>query len=405
MNVPFHGNLWRTLGLILAMAGFFAVVPHPFAADPIATQPLGAGAVFETLQIASGTVYRDVKVRSVNNRTLMISHAGGLAAVRLRDLPRDLQIAFGYSAEAEAAADAMLRQAQALQQKRIEEQLVLKKRSRQAASDSSEFDQLLQRFGRPVELTAGVDLRPRFFELALNVKNQGRRPSCAIFAIVSALEYQNALLSGRVERFSEEYLLWATCKTLNRAPRARPDMPAGADEESPENLDNADEGFALSEVVTALRAYGIPLQESLPYSFLSTAPTPEVMEEARNRRRVSVVALPGHDRSMVLANLIHALHAGVPVAVGMRWPAGRTMNTSYLNAQIPRDQGGHAVTIVGYENKTGAIGDTVFIFKNSWGAKWGAAGFGYATYRYLFNNLTDTALLEVSMGNDKSSGK
>ena len=56
---------------------------------------------------------------------------------------------------------------------------------------------------------------------------------------------------------------------------------------------------------------------------------------------------------------------------------------------------GHAVTIVGYENKTGAIKDTVFIFKNSWGVKWGAGGYGFASYDYLERNLAETALLEV----------
>jgi len=214
------------------------------------------------------------------------------------------------------------------------------------------------------------------------------------------------MLTGRAERFSEAYLLWATCRTLNRAPRARPDETGGGatDAENIDNLDVVDEGFALSEVVTALRAYGIPLQESLPYSFARDAafkdPPRDVMDQARNRRRVSVIPLPGHDQSTLLANLIQALHANMPVAVGMRWPAARAIHGNYLNAQKPRDGSGHAVTIVGYENKTGAIADTVFIFKNSWGAKWGAAGYGLVSYRYLFNNLMETALLEVGLGND-----
>jgi C1A family cysteine protease len=60
--------------------------------------------------------------------------------------------------------------------------------------------------------------------------------------------------------------------------------------------------------------------------------------------------------------------------------------------------GGHAVTVVGYENKTGAIADTVFVFKNSWGIRWGSGGYGYATYAYVLKNLTDAVLLEVAAG-------
>lgn len=387
--------------IVTASAGWFSLAPDSIlhAAEPAAAS-LGIGASFETLSVGAST-YRHVEVRSVNERTLMISHAGGLAAIRLRDLSPELQQAFGYNPDTEALAEAKLKASQVTQQKRISEEAA-KRSSRATTAGNARFEQLLQNFGRAPELQPLVDLRPKFFELSLNAKNQGPRPSCAIFAIVSALEYQNATLTGQAERFSEEYLLWATCKTLNRAPRARPDAAAEPVGDGAEDYDSTDEGFALSEVVTALRAYGVPLQNSLPYSFARTTalkdPPREVMEEARHRRQVSVLPLPGHDQSTILANLIQALHAGIPVAVGMGWPPGRALKGNYLNAQKPRENSGHAVTIVGYENKTGAIADTVFIFKNSWGARWGAAGYGFVSYRYLFNNLNDTAVLDVALG-------
>lgn len=384
---------WLALVALLA----FAPAARPAGAEKAAPR-LGAGAVFETLTAGSNT-YHGVEVRSVNDRTLMISHDKGLAAVRLRDLSPELQQSFGYRADAEALAETKLQESQATQQKRTAGDAV--KRSVKSVPGAMGFEQLLQNFGSPLQLQPLVDLRPKFFELSLNVKNQGARPSCAVFAIVSALEYQNALLTGKAERFSEEYLVWATCRTLNRAPRARPEATAAASQ-SADDSDPIDEGFALSEVVTALRAYGVPLQESLPYSFARTAtlkdPPREVMELARNRRQVSVLPLPGRDRSTVLANLVHALNAGVPVAVGMAWPAGRGFRGNTLNAQKAGETTGHAVTIVGYENKTGEIADTVFIFKNSWGVRWGAGGYGFASYRYLFNNLSDTAVLDVAPG-------
>lgn len=380
-------------GLLLAAAGFL------FAADPV-TPRLGAGATFETLQAGKST-YQKVQVRSVNARSLMISHAGGIASVRLRDLSPELQAAFGYDANSEAAAESALKNAQArAEQTRAKEtQARAEADAKKPTAAATQIDNLVKKFGVAPELRPSVDLRTKYLDLGLTVKNQGARPSCAVFAIVSALEFQNAELTGQPQRFSEEYLSWATCKTLNRAPRISVEAAAAADIDNVDAREIDDEGFALSEVVTALRAYGIPLQSRLPYTFGRTNavadPPPEVIEEARSHRRVSVFGLPGRDQTARLANLLHALNEGVPVPVGLAWPSARSVRTGYLNTQRPLPNGGHAVTIVGYENKTGVLTDTVFTFKNSWGVRWGVGGFGYATYTYLFNNLQDAAVLEV----------
>ena len=296
---------------------FFAVALlvgaiHLAAADPVAPVKLGAGATFETLS-AGKTIYQNVKVRSVNARTLMISHAGGIASVRLRDLSPELQAAFGYDPSSEASADNALKEAQA----RAEQSLAKESQTRAAADAKGtatvgKFERMLQSFGQPPEIRPKVDLRPKFFELELNVKNQGPRPSCAVFAIVSALEFQNAQLTGQAERFSEEYLVWATGKTLHRAVSNVKIEIKNDDGQTTQLIEPGDEGFALAEVVTALRTYGVPLQSAMPYSFARAAadaePPPEVINEARSRRRVSVVALPGRDQPTRLANLVQALN-------------------------------------------------------------------------------------------------
>jgi hypothetical protein len=371
---------------------------------PVAPARLGVGATFDTLP-AGKVTYRHVQVRAVNARTLTITHAGGLASVRLRDLPPELQAAFGYDPAADAAAEAALQHAQQQAAQARARENAAKAAARAASSGNAQFDRLLESFVRPPEIRPLVDLRPRFVELALNVKNQGPRPSCAVFAIVSALEYQNAQLTGRPERFSEEYLLWATCKTLNRV--SRTPASAAGDPGGAEPADPGDEGFALAEVVTAVRTYGVPLFDAMPYTAARASdisPPPELIAQARAHRRVSVFALPGRDPVARTANLIHALNAAVPVAVGLRWPQFRTLRAGFLSEQEPLPGAGHAVTMVGYQNKTGALADTVFIFKNSWGARWGAGGYGYATYAYVAKNLEDTALLEVEPG-DATGGK
>jgi hypothetical protein len=372
---------------VFAVAGFAAP-----AAD--APAKLGVGSNFETLQ-AGAITYHHAQVRSINARSMMIIHDGGLSSVRLKDLPPELRAAFGYDPKADAALDAAQQEAAQKLAKENES-----KPSPRKSRGAAQFESLLQSFGQPPEIRPEVDLRPQLLDLALNVKNQGPRPSCAVFAIVSALEFQNAKLTGKADRFSEEYLVWATCKTLNRAPRPVAEAdPAAGEGENAENPDAADEGFALSEVVTALRTYGIPLQASLPYTFAKSGatvdPPAKVVEEAQNHRRVSVIPLPGRDQDTRLANLIQALDAETPVAIGVMWPAWRTLRTGYLSGQKPLAGPGHAVAVVGYENKTGLVADTVFIFKNSWGVKWGAGGYGYATYAYLSHNLVDAVLLEI----------
>ena len=374
--------------LALACVALLLTVAQPArAATPVPVPP-GQGVSLGTLHVGTIT-YHQVTLLSVNARTIVIRHSGGMASIRLRDLPAELQSRFGYSPAAESAAD------EALQRANTENAKPRKQDSSaavQRADPNSKFDDLLLHIGQKPELKSEIDLRPRFRQLDLGVKNQGRRPSCAVFAVVSALEFENAELVGQAERFSEEYLLWATRKTLNR--EARPDMEPSSDD--------ADEGFSLAEVLLALRAYGIPPQEAMPnagYSKMTDIPepSPELIGQARTHRRVSVHTLTGYDAVSQIDNIILALNSGIPVVIGLRWPNYHTIRAGILSEQTPLTNGAHAVTLVGYENSAGQIEDATFVFKNSYGPSWGEAGYGRVTYHYLRNNLLDAALLEVEV--------
>lgn len=349
---------------------------------------LAPGARLDELPVGA-TIYRQVVVRSVNARTLVITHAGGMASIHLRDLAPEWQVRFHYNPAAEGPVATVTPAAPAVRPPPPGHPAVKKKAL-------SRFDLLLPQFGRPAEVRAEVDLRARFQQLELGVKNQGHRPSCAIFAVVSALEYQNAELAGRVEKFSEEYLIWAVRRIVQRTGASGESGGAAATED-------ADEGFALSEVVEALRAYGIPLQSSMPNTFGSKIdaiedPPALAVAEARNHERVFVHRLPGRDPATLINNLVQALNAGVPVPVGMAWPNYRSIRTGYLSAQKPMAGSGHAVTLVGYRCPTGRIEDTVFVFKNSWGGDWAQGGYGTVTYGYLSNYLNEAIVLEVLSG-------
>ncbi|HYD82491.1 MAG TPA: hypothetical protein VEA63_00530, partial [Opitutus sp.] len=263
------------------------------------------------------TTYRDVEIRSINARTIILTHAGGMASVRLRDLPPELQQRFNY----DPAADVEAKTVNPAPPPRKPAARSNASPNKNLSSAANPVAELLRQFGQPAIVQPRVDLRPKFFELELGVKNQGRRPSCAIFAIVSALEFQSAALTGSAEKFSEEYLTWATWRTVQRIPASS----SSADLADTPADEDADLGFTLREVVAALRGYGIPLQSSMPNTFGRSIgaiadPPAVIVDEARRHQRVFVHQIPGRDNASRINNLVHTLNAGVPVVVGMSWP-------------------------------------------------------------------------------------
>lgn len=346
----------------------------------------GPGSRLETM-IVGATTYREVTVKSVSARTVLFLHAGGMASVKLSELSPELQEGFGYDPAAESASDRAMQAA-------IKEREARRATARAAAEAArakqtrSKFETALHSFGEPAKVQPEVDLRPRFRELGLFAKDQGRRPSCSVFAVVSALEYIQAENTGEAVKFSEEYLIWATGRTIQG-------MGLGGTNRLG---DDADTGFALTEVVTALRSYGIPPAVSMPNSLgisnnTVQAPDPEVIRLARDHTHVAVHLVPGRDTATQLNNIVHALNAGIPVAIGAGWPQFHNMRAALLNTQKPVY--GHAVTLVGYRSESGRLEDATFIFKNSWGAAWGANGYGFATYAYLVQHLNSAVLLEL----------
>ena len=342
-------------------------------------------------------VFHNVLIRSITARTVSFSHEGGLASLPLHSLPEELRLQLGYDSDSAAAAEAAIQSAKSRESSRQRSELEHGK-LQQKAEGQRRYETLLQNFALDPEMRAEVDLRQRFFELDLGVKSQGRRPSCAIFAVVSALEYLNAEVARKPERLSEEYLIWATRHLLRRGPP--PEVVSKGGTEEDDSVLRSDEGFDIGEVMSALRGYGIPLQESMPNTFgskLADIPDPPeaLIDQARTRRQVFVHQLPGRDPVTVVGNLVHILNAGIPVPIGLRWPHYRTIRQGLLSEQKPVQGYQHAVTLVGYRCPTGRLEDCTFIFKNSYGADWGQGGYGQVTYAYLSKHLLGAALLEV----------
>lgn len=365
------------------------------------------GATFESLE-ANGVTYRNVKVLSVSPAAVTIRHGAGISQVPLAALPAALQTRFGYDPEYAALEDSLNEKSRERSGRRQEELLARKKEAQaqrlgQRPGTDTPIGRALARFGSPASMQP-VDLRPRYRELELGTKRQGLRPSCAVFAVVSALEFQGAPEGARADRLSEEYLIWATRRTLG--------IPAGekrvvnlGDTDDGDSEESRDAGFTLMEVLAALRAYGIPLQDEMPNTFgvgMEKIPDPseEVIQSARTRRQVATFMVPGVSNEVKIANILHALNEGVPVVIGLRWPHWRTLRSPLLSQQTPHERYSHAVTLVGYQSENGRSDGIRFIFKNSWGIRWGNGGYGVADIEYLRKHLLDAVVLEVRPGGD-----
>jgi hypothetical protein len=387
----------RTVLLPLSLAAALTWAAVLFG-ETAPAAPLRPGDRIGHLETIKGQVLEDVVVRSVNARSLVVTHKGGVASLALKDLSPEWQARAGYDPAAAGQAEASLEQAQAAARERQAREHsrteVVKQRQ-----ELARYERIIQSFGSEPELRQEVDMRPFFYQLELGVKSQGRRPSCSVYAIVGAIEFLNAQQTGKAEKFSEEYLCWATMRTVRRKP-----VEAAEGGQEVEDVRKVDAGFALEEVVQALRGYGLPLlsvMPNMPGRKMTEIPdpSPAVVNDARTRKRVAVGVVPGRDARTVMANLVHVLNEGVPVPIGLRWPGFRSIYRSgYLSDQHPVAGYAHAVTLVGYKCPTGKLEDIVFIFRNSYGTDWGAGGYGQATYHYLERNLLSAVLLEVQTG-------
>lgn len=329
-----------------------------------------------------GDVYERVRVHEVTPAEVTIFHAGGITKFALGELPPALRERFAYdatkAAEWQAAeAESRERDRAVMEARAAERRAALARRTVERKQSRS----TQVRLPSPGEVVfhAEKDFRSFYFEKGLYSKDQGRRPSCSVFAVVSALEYEQARRTGRAQLLSEEFLIWATLQL-------QPGIPI-------------DSGFSFPEVLTALQTYGVPPLQVMPNTYgrsaLEIKPSPEALQIARDRRSVIPVWFR-HDDPYLVERIVSVLNLNKPVIVAIRWPHPRTLrNNLLLKNQKPLEGAAHAVTLVGYRNSGGAEGETTFIFRNSWGYEWGAAGCAFLHEKFLREHILGACFLKV----------
>jgi len=203
---------------------------------------------------------------------------------------------------------------------------------------------------------SAVDLRPNLSP----IEDQGYLGSCTGQAIASLVEFlhKKAKKSIDVSRLFIYY-----------------------QERVYEGTVRYDSGAYIRSGIKAVSSVGVPLESLWPYDARKFAhkPSPAAYNNAATRKVLT------YHRCADFAAVKNALKLGYPVVVGFDvYESFESDNVAitgimpFPNIRREQSLGGHAVTLVGYDDSTQR-----FIARNSWGTGWGDRGYFYMPYRVI----------------------
>ena len=220
--------------------------------------------------------------------------------------------------------------------------------------------------GTPLQTT--VDLR----SWDILVESQGRLGSCTANAAVSMYEMlmkhekNYALNLSRLFVYYNSRLLEQTVST--------------------------DTGAYLSDVIRALKMYGLCAEVLWPYQVENFAvkPTVDCYEDGRKRTIKDYYKLSG------VTDMLDALNNNRLVAIGLEVFEDFKELAAPYTVDLPKDnqlpEGGHAMFLVGYDRDR-----RVFLAKNSFGTYWADQGYCWITFDYADKYVVDMWTFDIDM--------
>ena len=225
---------------------------------------------------------------------------------------------------------------------------------------------------------ASVDLRPYFTA----ARSQGNRNMCNVFAATSLAEFLVNRNGNSAQSFSEEFLFYNTKYNYT----SRPEL----------QVYKTQSGLAGYAAVLALEG-GVVAAVDWPFNpnWKNPSPVPPVTDaevgippqgldkkvlaykfSTQAIRRADIKKFIAVEHRPVVVNLMVYSGDWAPSGPGrFNQPTQAERDTCFAGGS---NCGGHVVLLVGYDSKTDE-----FIFRNSWGDKWGEKGYGRVSDKYV----------------------
>jgi C1A family cysteine protease len=251
---------------------------------------------------------------------------------------------------------------------------------------------------KPLATKSRVDLRSDFEKRKLEVRHQGKRGACQVFAFVSVLEFQLSK-PGRPVDLSEQFLMWAAndAKDMTRT-----------------------DGFNGDWLVAGIKKNGICLEGDMPYVPRNEPidkPSDKALQDALRRIDCELTTVK-HWSSDVgfteehFKQITAHLQKKQPVTATFCWPFGlydeQTVDARYFLIDRSVDgtnKSGHGVVLVGYVLDKKVDGGGYFIARNSWGQKFADKGYVGITFDYAKKYGVDAYFVTVRQSAKASKKK
>ncbi|MFH0918060.1 MAG: C1 family peptidase [Candidatus Omnitrophota bacterium] len=220
----------------------------------------------------------------------------------------------------------------------------------------------------PMSLVLPVFTAPVSFDFSKvmsPVRDQGSEGTCVAFASVSGVkEYQDKKEYHKLIRLSVRFL-YSLCKKFDGMP--------------------FQEGTYPRIAMKILLNHGVCHESFWPY-------LPNKKGIPRKGADIDALKfkIKAYARLKSLLEMKRSLLINGPFIAGVKvfqsWFTKKIERSGFISMPKRNEEsvGGHAICIVGYDNKL-----KILKFKNSWGVKWGDQGYGYLPYEYMKQYCND----------------